>query len=220
VKESLIGKGGLGPSLEQHFYTIEYYMYTDLMAKLQKLFTSRTRVKLLTLFLMNPGIALYVREIARKTGENINAVRRELANLEGIGLLKSERRGNSKYYSVNQKMPIYGELASIILKTEGVANLLQDTLVELGAETAFIYGSFATGNAGADSDIDLFIVGGLNEEELIQAIRDIEKELSREINYALFTAHEFEKRVRSKDPFVSNVLNEPKVMLVGELHAG
>ena len=61
---------------------------------LQKLFTSKTRVKLLTLFMMNPGREMYVREIARNTEENINAIRRELANLEGIGLLKSERRGN------------------------------------------------------------------------------------------------------------------------------
>ena len=69
---------------------------------LQKLFTSKTRVKLL--IMMNPGREMYVREIARNTEENINAIRRELANLEGIGLLKSERRGNSRYYAVNKKM--------------------------------------------------------------------------------------------------------------------
>lgn len=72
---------------------------------LQNLFTSKTRVKLLTLFMMNPGREMYVREIARNTKENINAIRRELANLESIGLLKSERRGNSKYYVVNKKCP-------------------------------------------------------------------------------------------------------------------
>nr|QNO52415.1 hypothetical protein IAKEDICC_00037 [Methanosarcinales archaeon ANME-1 ERB6] len=65
---------------------------------LQKLFTSKTRVKLLTLFMMNPKREMYVREIARNTEENLNTIRRELANLEGIGLLKSERRGNLKYY--------------------------------------------------------------------------------------------------------------------------
>jgi predicted transcriptional regulator len=65
---------------------------------LQKLFTSKTRVKLLTLFIMNPGREMYIREIARTTRENINSIRRELTNLEGIGLLKSERRGNLKYY--------------------------------------------------------------------------------------------------------------------------
>ncbi|MEA2054924.1 MAG: nucleotidyltransferase domain-containing protein [Candidatus Thermoplasmatota archaeon] len=184
---------------------------------LQKLFTSRTRVKLLTLFMMNPGREMYVREIARNVKENINAVRRELANLEEIDLLKSERRGNSKYYVVNKKMPIYNELASIILKTEGMAKVLQDSLSGLSVETAFIYGSFASGKAGVDSDIDTFIVGEINEEELIKEIREVEKRLSREINYVLFTAEEFERRKKRKDPFVLNVLKEPKSMLVGDL---
>ncbi|MGB2842997.1 MAG: nucleotidyltransferase domain-containing protein [Halobacteriota archaeon] len=168
--------------------------------------------------MMNPGREMYVREIARNTKENINAVRRELANLESIGLLKSERRGNSKYYGVNRKMPIYNELASIILKTEGVAKELQDSLSEIGVEIAFIYGSFASGKAGVDSDIDIFIIGEVDEDNLIIKIREVEKKLSREINYVLFTAKEFEMRGKSKDPFVLNVLREPKIMLVGDLN--
>lgn len=163
---------------------------------------------------------MYVREIARITNENLNAVRRELANLEEIDLLKSERRGNSKYYVVNQKMPLYNELASIILKTEGVAKVLQDSLSGLGIDTVFIYGSFASGKAGVESDIDLFIIGGINEEELIKRIREVEKRLSREINYVLFTAEEFKRRKKMKDPFVLNVLKEPKILFIGDLHGG
>ena len=74
---------------------------------LQKLFTSKTRVKLLTLFMMNPGREMYVREIARNTEENINAIRRELANLEGIGLLKSERRGNLRCFQKGKDLAVY-----------------------------------------------------------------------------------------------------------------
>ena len=186
---------------------------------LQKLFTSQTRVKLLTLFMMNPGKAFYVREIARATEENLNAVRRELANLESIGLLQSERRGNAKYYEVNREMPLYSELSSMVLKTEGVANVLQDRLTALGVEVAFLYGSFARGTAGAESDIDLFIIGAIPEEKLILTMQEMEKKLSREINYVLFTSDEFEKRKKERDPFVANVLKEPKIMLIGELNA-
>lgn len=89
-------------------------------------------------------------------------------------------------------MPIYNELASIILKTEGVAKELQDSLSEIGVEVAFIYGSFASGKAGVDSDIDIFIIGEVDEDNLIIKIREVEKKLSREINYVLFTAKEFE----------------------------
>ncbi len=93
---------------------------------LEKLFTSKTRVKLLNLFLLNPETELYVREIARKTNENTNAIRRELQNLEDIGLLLSEKKGNLKYYSINKKMPLYIELKNIILKTGGVGRILSE----------------------------------------------------------------------------------------------
>ncbi|MEA2003696.1 MAG: nucleotidyltransferase domain-containing protein [archaeon] len=186
---------------------------------LQKLFTSRTRVKLLTLFLMNPDREIYVREIARDIGENINSVRRELTNLEEIGLLTSKRKGNLRYYVTDRNMPIYEELTSIILKTEGIAKILKDNLYEMGdIKIAFIYGSFARGEAMTESDIDVFIIGNVNEDILIVAVREIEKKLSREVNYILFMPEEFEERLKNKDPFVLNVLREPKIMFIGDLH--
>ena len=186
---------------------------------LQRLLTSKTRLKLLTLFMMNPDKEMYIREIARTIEENINAVRRELLNLEDINLLTSSLKGNTKYYAVNKKMPIYNELKSIILKTEGVAKVLQKNLLTIGeVKTAFIYGSFATGKANKKSDIDLFLIGNINEKELIRNIRKLEKKLSREINYVLFEPKEFRERIKNKDPFVSNVLKESKIMLIGDLN--
>lgn len=185
---------------------------------LEKLLTSKTRVKLLTLFLLNPETEMYVREIARKTGENTNAIRRELHNLEDIGLLSSEKKGNLKYYTVNKKMSIYIELTNIILKTEGVSRTLSENLTRLGRiETAFIYGSFASGSAGGRSDIDLFIIGQVHEDELIRCIEQLETKLSREINYVLFTPAEFGQRISNNDPFIKNVLNEKRVMLIGDM---
>ena len=201
--------------IEQYFYTIEYKLYS----MLQRLFTSRTRVKLLALFLMNPGKEMYVREIARNVDENINAVRRELTNLENIGLLKSVKKGNLRYYVVDKNFPIYDELTRIILKTEGLTKILKDNLAELGEiKIAFIYGSFASGEATAQSDIDVFIVGEVNEDRLVMLVREIENRLSREINYVLFTPEEYRERIKNKDPFVLNVLREPKIMLIGEIH--
>lgn len=186
---------------------------------IHRLLTSKTRVKLLTLFLMNPEREMYIREISRITNENINAIRRELCNLEETGLLTSRRRGNTKYYTVNKNMPIYNELTNIILKTEGVAKLLQEKLSEIGeVKNAFIYGSFASKKAGINSDVDLFIVGRVNEKQLIMLIKKVEKKLSREINYVVFEAREFRERIKNKDPFVSNVLKEPKITLIGNLN--
>ena len=185
---------------------------------LKRLLTSRTRVKLLTLFLMNPEKEMYIREVVRNTDENINAIRRELSNLEEIGILTSKRRGKEKYYMINKAMPIYNELSNIILKTEGVARVLQENLPELGnIEIAFIYGSFASKKAGINSDIDLLIVGKVDEKQIIIAIKKLEKKISREINYVLFEPKEFKEKIKNKDHFVSNVLKEQKIILIGNL---
>jgi len=83
---------------------------------LERLFSSRTRVKLLELFLLYPEREIHVREICRITGLNINAVRRELANLEELGLLRSRTAGNARFYTVNIAFPVYQELVGIVLK--------------------------------------------------------------------------------------------------------
>jgi len=185
---------------------------------LESIIGSKTRVKILALFLFNPDRKFYVRELARKTGGNINSVRRELQRLESIGLLKSETAGNMKYYVADKKMPIYEELKGMFLKTEGVGEVIKENLSGLGeVKLALIYGSFAKGEERLGSDIDLMIVGDVDEKKLIPIVRKVERQLSRDINYTLFTPGEFESRVRKKDPFVSDVLKEKKILLAGEL---
>jgi len=186
---------------------------------LQKLLRSKTRTKILTIFLMNPEKEMYIREVTKALNENINAVRRELSNLEQIGLLVSNTKGNMKYYTVNKDFPIYHELTSIIMKTEGISKILKNYLHNIGKiKVAFIYGSFASGEANAESDVDILIVGDLVEDELIQEIAKIEKKLFRDINYVLLSEDEFKTRVENEDPFVGHVLEEPKIMIIGDLN--
>jgi len=183
---------------------------------LEALISSRTRVKLLTLFLLNPEKEYYIREIVRMTEENYNAVRRELANLERFGLITGQKKGNQQYYSVNRSFFLYDELQKIVLKTEGVAGIIRDSLAQQGGiECMFIYGSFAKGTAGAQSDIDLFIAGDVDENLLIPLVHKSERAINREINYTLMPAREFRKRKQSGDPFVKNVMDEPKIMITG-----
>jgi predicted nucleotidyltransferase len=182
---------------------------------LEALITSKTRVKLLTLFLLNPGNEYYIREISRTTNENINAVRRELANLESFGLITGQKKGNQQYYTVNTGHFLYAELQKIVLKTEGVAGIIKESLAREEITCMFIYGSFARGTAGAKSDIDLFIVGNVDEDRLIPIIHSCENATGREINYTLMTAGELGKRKKSKDPFVKNVMLEEKILISG-----
>jgi len=182
---------------------------------LEALISSRTRVSLLTLFLLNPESEFYIREIVRKTGENINAVRRELNNLESFGLLVGKRKGNQQYYTVNTGHFLFLDLQKIVLKTEGIAGLLKRFLADEEILCMFIYGSYAKGTAGVKSDIDLFIVGPVDEDRLIPVIHACEQETGREINYTLMTPAEFARKKKQGDPFVKNVMNEEKIVISG-----
>lgn len=183
---------------------------------LELLIPSKTRIRLLTLFLMNPGRAYYIREIERMTGEHYAAVYKELGNLASFGILSGEHKGKQMYYSVNQGHFLYHELQQIVLKTEGVVKSLREQLQNLqGISCLFIYGSYAAGTADKESDIDLFIVGDVEEGEIITAVHTAEKILQREINYTLMSEIEYRKRQKDQDPFVKNVLQEPRIIIEG-----
>lgn len=180
---------------------------------LEALISSQTRVKLLALFLLNPGNEFFIREIARKTGENMNAVRRELANLESFGLISGQKKGNMQYFTVRTDHFLYADLQKILLKTEGAAGIIRTALAGEDIACIFIYGSFAKAMAGAASDIDLFIVGTVDEDRLIPIIHSCEQATGREINYTLMTQSEFRKRKQGNDPFVKNVMLEEKILI-------
>ena len=184
---------------------------------LQKLFTSKVRVEILSVFLMNPERELYVREIERLTGEDYKNVSMELRNLKEIGLLSSRNKGNLKYFSLNKEFLIYEELKSIFMKTKGAVGILRQAVsTKRDIDYAFIYGSLATGEERTESDIDVMIIGGITLEEVLTSIRGPEEKLSREINVSLYDLKEVRKRVKDRDPFIMEVLGGAKIMLVGD----
>lgn len=184
---------------------------------LQKLFSSKLRVDLLSLFFGRPDEEFYVREIEKILQEDVGNISRELKNLESIGLLVSRKKGNLKYYLLDRKFPLHDELRSIILKTRGVAGVLQGSLSEMeGVDFAFIYGSFASGQETAKSDIDLMVIGNVALEHMITHLKEPEEILGREINPSLYERREIRKRLRDKEPFISRVMREPKIMLIGD----
>jgi predicted nucleotidyltransferase len=184
---------------------------------LQKLFSSRVRVEILSTFLMNPEKERYVREVARISGEDYKNVSRELRNLEEIGLLSSRNEGNLKFFGINKGFVIYEELKSIFMKTKGAVGVLKEA-VSRGREInyAFIYGSFAMGTERAASDIDVMVIGGISLEGVLALLRGPEETLSREINVSLYDLQEIQRRVKDSDPFIREVLGGSKIMLIGE----
>ena len=180
---------------------------------------SRLRQNLLSYFFTNPDAKLYLREVASTLKEDPGNLSKEFAKLEKEGVFTSTLRGNQKHFSLNKSYPLYKELKSIIFKTIGVEGSLKELIESTdGISFSFIYGSFAQNKENTISDIDLLIVGGPNEDDLMQKIENLEKKLQREINYNIYPEEEFKKKIRKKDSFILNILKRPKTLLKGNLN--
>ena len=104
------------------------------------------------------------------------------------------------------------------MKTEGVSKSIKEILSRNGdIKIAFIYGSFASGEADQSSDLDIFLMGNIDEDQLLRELSKLEGEVGREINYVLFNSREVQKRIDENDPFILNVWEGPKIMLIGDL---
>jgi len=181
------------------------------------LFGSKTRVELIALFVTHPGESFYVRQISTLVNLSLTPVVRELKKLERLGIVKSEVMANAKYYTVDTKCPLFPELQSMIMKTVGVGDSLRKRLGTLkNISFVFIYGSFAAGDAGPKSDVDLMIVGEVPLRVLARAIRNVEDRLHREVQYSIFDRDEFLRKVRAGDDFAIQLVESSRIMLIGE----
>lgn len=178
---------------------------------------SKARRALLGLFFTNPDREYFPRQLERLTAIYVANLQRELVRLEGAEILESRRLGKLKLYKLNRKHPLYSELKSLVSKTIGLQEVIRGELSAVpGIEAACIYGSFARGDERPSSDVDLLILGAVSEKALIRVARGLEKTLQREINYTLYTAAEWERRKSASDPFVQEVLRQPRIPLLGE----
>lgn len=178
---------------------------------------SKVRVKIFELFLGLPGESYHVREIVRRVGEEINAVRRELARLEKTGFLSSEWRANRRYYSIKRDFIFLPEFLSMVNKNVGLGGAIIKNRARLGKISfAFLSGSFVKGKPYSQNEIDLFVVGTIVLPELSSIIKEEEARRNREINFTPMTDEEFKFRKSRRDPFVLNILSRPRVMLIGD----
>lgn len=181
------------------------------------LITSKSRIKLLNVLLEDPAGMFHVREFVRRTGDEINAVRRELLFLEKQGILIREPRANRVYYSLSKNYLFYFDLLRIGAKVVGLGAAILKNRVKIGRiKYAMFSGRFARRIDKKPTDVDLIIVGTVVLPELAILIRDEEKRLGREINYTVMTEEEFSFRKKKRDPFIFSVLTGSRVMLFGD----
>lgn len=187
---------------------------------LADLITSKSRVKLLNVFLAEPYEMFHVRECVRKTGDEINAVRRELQFLEKNGIFVREQRANRVYYSLDKNYPFYFDLLNIGAKTIGLGNEVLKNRAKLGKiKFAMFSGGFVRRMKKNSDDVDFIMVGTIVLPELALLVRNEEARLSMEINYTAMSEEEFKFRKKRNDPFITGILSGARVMLIGDEEA-
>lgn len=182
--------------------------------------TSKTRIKLLSTFLSSPSDMHHVRELVRMTGEEINAVRRELQILEKKGIAKKEPRANRLYYYLDKNYSFFPDMIRIYAKMEGLGEAIIKNKVKLGKiKFVMMSGKFARKDHDEDGGVDLLVVGTVVIPELAVLVRAEEEKRGHEINYTVMTEEEFNFRKKRRDPFISSIIFGSRVMIVGDEEA-
>lgn len=189
---------------------------------IEQLFGSKTRVKLLHLFLSNPNRSFYVREITRKIDEQINSVRRELSNLLNIGIIRSDTSGNKLYYEVNQKYKHYDSLRTMFTdmstKREKTVAKGSGDLAERFRGIGAVELLILTGRILRDQSmpVDILIVGSVNKNKLDKLITELEQEEGVELRYTVLSREEFDYRLDMNDRFINTVLEGKITVAIGD----
>ena len=177
----------------------------------------KTRQGILAATLVQPEKAWYASELAHRLGVPSSSLQRELHDLSEAGILKTYRQGRMVYYQANRDSPVFLDLRGLLLKTAGLVDVLAQALNPVAAKvaTAFVYGSIAAGREESDSDIDLMVVGQVSPEDLALPLRRARESLGREINPTVYTPAEFQRKHAANDPFLTQLLDKPRLVVLG-----
>lgn len=187
------------------------------MSTLSSVLFTEYRGRVLGLLLLHPERSYYLREIARLTATLPGTLKREMDKLLEVGLLTVKKVGNQNHYQANRECPIYEDLSNILRKTSGLSDVLINALLPLSdkLQSAFVFGSVASGNVNARSDIDLMLIGNVSYAEAVPLLHPLQEQLGREINPKIYADKEWNKLMKDNGAFVHDVLSKPKLFIIG-----
>jgi len=185
------------------------------MNTLARILSSRVRAAIFELLFGPTDAELHLRELERRSGLSVMTVRQDLEKLYRLGLVTARRDGNRLYYRANRSHPLYADVRSLVLKTVGVVDVLRDALGQEDIGVAFVFGSVAEGREGAESDVDLMVVGEVGLREVSRRLGGVSEKIGREVNPHVLSRAEFRRRLRRGEHFVSTVMASPRLFVVG-----
>ncbi len=186
------------------------------MSILPDILSSRGRAEIFRLLFGVSLQELHLRELERRSGLAVGTIQQEIRKLEGMELIVARKDGNRVYYSANTAHPLYEDIRSLVLKTSGLIEVLREALSRDGVASAFVFGSFARGEEGAEGDIDVMIIGDAGLKEVSGWLRGVSERLGREVNPHVMDGDGFGRRRESGDDFLRRVLDSPKLFVVGD----
>jgi len=171
--------------------------------------------KILNYFFLHPEESLYINELSRMLSLDKRNLVKKLRQLERLGILKSEKKGTLRLYSVDQEFPLYTEYKKIVFKTIGVEERLKQIIKDVpGVKEAYIYGSYAQDKLDVHSDLDLVVIGNHDINSLQEKIIVLQREINREINCVNMSEEEFKRRMERKDSFLSGIFKNKMIRLI------
>ena len=186
------------------------------MGTLSDILSSRVRAEIFRLLFGLDEQELHLREMERQAGLSLGTVRQDLQKLVKLDLVKTRRDGNRLYYRANTDHPLYPEIRKLVLKTSGLVEIFKKVLDREGIQVAFIFGSLASNRERAASDVDLMVIGAIGLRSLSSWLAGVSDQIGREINPHTMSVEEFRRRKQKGDHFLSNVLESPKLFIVGK----
>ena len=185
---------------------------------LARLFPNPAVLDILALLLLHPDQEFYQREISERIQSTVLQTQRALKRIQDAGLVEKSRRGNRAYYRAIREHPAYEDLKRVLVKTVALGDQLRAALRPFAGQVrlAFIYGSMASGEEVAYSDVDLLVVGQLSSRQAAKILGPLGRNLGREFNATVYPEKEFRSKARKGNQFLKQVMSDPKIWLVGD----
>lgn len=218
VKETLVPqKGNALPSIKKLVFGKKEKTQKPILIKssLEHLFRSRAQILILKLLFLNSTKEFHMNDIARRVEIAPSTVSKEMPQLQTIGLVSRRVQGPLVFYKINKTNVIFSEMKRIFLKFEMFDEILSKDLMDKDIKYALIYGSFAKGTESETSDIDLLVVGNIEEDSLLKMILKTERTSGREINFILWTEDDLLARIKQKIPLIREIAKTPIMMIAG-----
>lgn len=186
------------------------------MNDLSEILSSRARTEIFRLLFSGTGDELHVREIQRRSGLTDGTIRQELRKLVRLDLISGRRDSNRIYYRANTANPLFPDIRGLVVKTVGLVDVLRAALQDGRIGMAFVFGSIARSETKSHSDVDLMVIGSIGLRSLSGLLSGVSQQIGREINPHVLSAAEFKKRIREKEHFLKQVMESPKIFVIGK----